>query len=86
MAYNIPSRYQPIWDKLKAELSATIVAPPHLHKRIIKAVIRRKDIDLAYKFICSNSHKRAKLIYEIKGNAITFSLKFYPYINSLGAY
>lgn len=86
MAYNIPSRYQPIWDTIKQTGVATIVAQPHLHKRIIKAVIRRKDIDLTYKFICAESHKKAKLTYEIEGNTVKFTLKFYPYINSLGAY
>jgi len=86
MAYNIPSRYQPIWELLKQKHAATIVAPPHLHKRIIKAVIRRKDIDLTYKFVCAESHKKAKLTYTIEGNSVHFTLKFYPYINSLGAY
>lgn len=86
MAYNIPSRYQPIWDEIKKSGTATIVAPQILHKRIIKAVIKRKDVDLAYKFLCDEQHRKAKLAYKTEGNLITFSLQFYPYINSLGAY
>lgn len=86
MAYNIPSRYQPIWDMIKKTNKATIVAPPYLHKRIIKAVTRRKDIDITYKFICAESHKRAVMSTKVEGNTIHFSLNFYPYINSLGAY
>ena len=86
MVYNIPSRYKPIWDTLKKNGTATVVTNPCLHRRIKKAVIRRKDEDLAYKFMLSESHKRAKLSTRIEGNAIIFTIRFLPYLNSLGAY
>lgn len=86
MAYNIPSKYLPIWNELKTKGVATVITHPCLHRRIKKAVIRRKDEDLTYKFILSEQHKRAKLSTRIEGNAITFTLHFLPYLNSIGAY
>lgn len=86
MAYNVPSKYQPIWDTLKLKHQVEIIAPQAVHRRVIKAVINRKDSDAAYKFLCSESHKKAKLRYKVEGNKITFSLVFFPYFNSAGAY
>lgn len=86
MAYNVPSRYQPIWDQLKEKHKAELVAPVVLHRRIIKAVTKRKNIDLTYKFLCSEQYKKAVLKYEIQDNKIKFTLVFLPYINSIGAY
>jgi hypothetical protein len=70
----LPSRYQPIWDALKAQGQCRIVAPLPLHRRIIKAVIKRKDEDLGYKLELSEKYKKAKLAYKIEGNTITFTL------------
>jgi hypothetical protein len=86
VAYNIPSKYLPIWNTLKATSTATVVTHPCLHRRIKKAVIRRKDEDLAYKFALGEQHKRAKLSTRIEGNAIIFTLHYLPYFNSIGAY
>ena len=86
MAYNVPSKYQPIWNAIKQNKTATIVAPQILRRRIIKAVIKRKDIDIAYKFLCAEKHYKAKLLYKIEGNTIQFTLITQSYLNSLGAY
>lgn len=86
MAYNVPSRYQPIWDQLKEKHKAELVAPVVLHRRIIKAVTKRKNIDLTYKFLCSEQFKKAVLKYEIDDTKITFRIIFLPYIHATGAY
>lgn len=86
MAYTVPSRYQPIWDTLKKNNHAKLVAPVVLHRRIIKAVIKRKDVDLAFKVECGEQHRKAKLGYRVAGNAIEFYLTYLPYLNSTGAY
>lgn len=86
MAYNVPSRYQPIWDLLKEKHHAELVAPVVLHRRIIKAVTKRKNIDLAYKFLCSEQYKKAVLKYSVEGNTIKFKIVFLPYIHATGAY
>lgn len=86
MAYTIPSRYQPIWDTLKEKRHAKLVAPAVLHKRIIKAVIKRKDVDVGYKFLCAEQFKKARIKYKTTGNIIEFYLQFVPYYNAPGAY
>jgi len=86
MAFPIPSRYQPIWDTLKQKHVAKLVAPEVLHRRIIKAVTKRKNVDLAYKVLCGEQHRKAVLNHSTEGNTITFSLTFIPYYNATGAY
>ena len=85
MQIYLPSRYQPIWDQLKAEGKCCIVAHPVLHRRIKKAVIKRKNEDLGYKLLLSESCKYAKLSIKSNGNSITFSLHFHSTFQ-LGAF
>lgn len=86
MGVNKDSKYQPIWELIKKDHTAKVVAVSRLHPRIIKAVTKRKDLDTAYKFECGEQHRKAVLSASIEGNTITFYLKFQPYYNSLGAY
>lgn len=58
------SRYTPIWRELKTKGKVRLTAPTILHKRIIKAVKKRKDKDLAYRFSLSEDHKKARLVFE----------------------
>ena len=69
------SMYAGIWNKLKADKSCRVAADPKIHKRIVKAVIRRKDEDLGYKLLLENSRKKARLAYEFNGSQIIFTLK-----------
>jgi hypothetical protein len=76
------SRYSPIWDKLKELGECRITATPALHPRLIKAVIKRKDVDIAYKhtLLSEPVPKKSRLSYEINGGVITFRLnKYIPY-------
>lgn len=47
-------KYQPAWEKLKKDGKLTIVAPVIVHPRIIKAIIKEKWNDAAFK-LC-NTH------------------------------
>lgn len=78
-----PSRYQPIWDQLKAEGKCCIVAHTCLHKRIKKAVIKRKDEDLAFKLLLSEQYKYARLSVSISGNSISFKLEYRTNLSQL---
>jgi hypothetical protein len=80
-----PSKYQPIWNQIKQQGSCKIVAPTILHRRIIKAVIKRKDEDLGFKLLTSEAYKKAKLTYKRDGNTIHFVLTYYP-VYQLGAF
>ncbi len=80
------SKYQPIWNQLKAEGICRIVASPLLHRRIKKAVIKRKDEDLGFKLTLAETGKYAKLNVTIEGNTVIFSLTYYTLFDSIGAY
>lgn len=43
------SQYSPIWDALKRDGTVSITAHRALHPRILKAVKKRKWLDLGYK-------------------------------------
>ncbi len=76
---NHRSRYSPIWETLKVNGECRITATPALHPRIIKAVIKRKNVDIAYKhtLLSESIPKKAKLQYHIQGSLITFTLDTY---------
>lgn len=68
------SMYQPIWDALKRDAVCKITAPKALHRRIIKAISKRKNEDVAYKYMMGELGKRATLKYVIENSVITFTL------------
>jgi hypothetical protein len=65
--------YEPVWIKLKKEKTVSITANYSLHKRIIKAVIKEKWMDLGYKLQLGN--RSAYLSYTQSNSIITFHLK-----------
>jgi hypothetical protein len=68
------SQYQPIWDTLKNNGYCRITAPKELHKRIIKAVMKRKNIDVGYKVLLESKNIRQELRYTTEGSIINFTL------------
>lgn len=89
MAYTVPSSYQPIWNTLKREGKARLVAPPALHVRIFNAVRKRKNLDLAYKLECSELYKDARLVRSTDPehpNILILELKFFYHLHTTGAY
>jgi len=55
-------QYQPIWERIKKHSYASLVAPIKNHKKIIKAVIKEKNMDSAYKFELSEKALTATLV------------------------
>ena len=74
--------YQPIWENLKQHKTVTIQANPSAHPRIIKAVSKEKDKDLAYRLLVAESYQRAVMRAKINGNQITFILDILPLLPS----
>lgn len=72
------SKYEPIWHELKEKGECRITAPAALHRRIVKAVIKRKDLDHAYKLACRHLGFKAVLEISREHSVITFVLKKYP--------
>ena len=70
------SQYQQIWNALKKDGTVKLTAPVVLHRRIVKAVIKRKYIDVGFKFLVGERGKKAKLSYSSVGSIIEFKLEY----------
>lgn len=68
------SRYLPIWLSLRKTGKCSITAPPHHHKRIIKAVKKRRDKDIAYRYALAEKNQSHRLKFVIEGTVIHFTL------------
>ena len=67
-------KYQPIWNAIKKDNTASLVADTKLHARIINAVRKEKARDLGWKLILSEQGKKYKMEETIEGKMITFYL------------
>jgi hypothetical protein len=78
-------KYYPIWSKLKQSKdgTASIVAHPLLHARIIKAVTKEKWMDTSFKLQVLPYY--FAMTYEVKGNMITFKLTKFLSSQAIGA-
>jgi hypothetical protein len=65
-------KYEPIWHKLKKEKQVSITANRLVHPRIIKAVIKEKYEDIAYKLAIEPA--RARISYTRNNSILTFYL------------
>ena len=76
MAY---SEYDPIWNALKASdkvpKQVSITANRLLHPRIVKAVTKRKWLDLGYKI--QIEPKTAIMTHKSSGSILTFFLTYH---------
>ncbi len=72
-------KYQPVWEAIKKEGTATILTPISTQERIIKAVRKEKAMDIGWKLLLSESGKRYKLKETVDGKLITFTLEVDTY-------
>lgn len=56
------SRYTPLWERIKKDGKATITCNPEHFKRVIKAVQKRKNLDLGYKIQLGERGKVAVVV------------------------
>lgn len=68
-------KYAPIWETLKKDSIVVLAVPIALHKKVIKEVIRLKDLDVGFKYEASLAHKKYRISYESTGARITIELK-----------
>lgn len=66
-------QYQPIWSELKEKHAVSITANRRFHSRIVKAVVKEKWMDLAYKINIEPGF--ALLSHTIVGSVLTFNLE-----------
>jgi len=76
-------KYAPIWEQLKAHGRATIATPVPFHRRIIRAVIKEKNLDLGYKVLMAEESKSPRLEYESHGSRLQFRLIINRILESL---
>lgn len=69
------SRYLPIWLQLKTKKECKVTAPPHFHMRIIKAVKKRRDKDVAFLYQLAESGHKHFIKFKIEGSVIHFTLR-----------
>ena len=67
--------YEPIWQELKQTGTAKLTANRALHRRIIKAVIKEKWLDIGYKLQIYPQHCRVE--YSRSNSILTFRLVKY---------
>lgn len=69
-------KYQPAWEKLKAEKIVKIAAHPLVHARILKAIIKEKDIDLVFKLTMAEDCRRVRISHKSKSGELILYLNF----------
>jgi hypothetical protein len=70
-------KYQPIWEQLKANSFAVIVAPVASHQTIVNMVTKEKLKDIAWKLACAETYTCYRLTNrsDVKKETLTFTLK-----------
>lgn len=76
MTSNMPKlrQYQPIWHALKKHKIVSVRSPRHLHKRLIKAVVKEKWQDNEFKQ--REGWRMLWLTYSIQEDVVTFRLSY----------
>ena len=64
------SRYQVIWDTLKAKGYIKLSVIPELQPRLVKAIKKRRDVDLAFQHMLVEDCKKARLRFKKTGTVI----------------
>ena len=86
MAYNLPSQYQPAWEKLKKDGVVRLVADPRYHERIWNALRKRKNRDLGFKLLNSERYRKAVMSRVSDGNKLIVTLEYFPNLTHVGAF
>jgi hypothetical protein len=69
-------QYQPLWIKIKTTGKASVAAAPLFHKRIIKAVVKEKDMDTGFKILCDEKKTPCRLVSSRSGGKLMFELDY----------
>lgn len=71
----VPSKYLPIWEKIKRTKNCTIEVEPKLAPRVKKAVIKEKHKDLGFKVLNDNDYLFLNISYDPAKKRMKFVLK-----------
>jgi hypothetical protein len=75
-------QYEPVWIAIKTQSHCEISAHRAYHRRIIKAVVKEKDMDLGYKLECTERYPPVQAVLRTSrsGSIIKFTLILKPLI------
>jgi hypothetical protein len=75
-------QYEPVWIEVKLQGFCKISAHRAYHKRIIKAVVKEKDLDLGFKLELSERYPPQISVMRSsrEGSVITFTIIYKPLI------
>lgn len=69
------SQYRGAWETLKLKGKVVLASPSGFHRRIIRALQKQKNQDIAYKFQLAESNQRAIFVSKSEGNMIKVFLR-----------
>lgn len=67
-------KYQAIWEAIKENGKASLIAEASLHERIVHAVRKEKNIDLGWKLLSAELGKKYYLYDKSEGATLYFTL------------
>lgn len=68
-------KYQAAWEQLKRDGFIRIAAHKLVHKRIVKAIVKEKNIDLVYKYVLAEDCKHAIISHKRNSGELLLFLK-----------
>ena len=66
--------YEPIWQELKKKGSVRLAVPRAIHRRVIKAVLKEKNMDIGFKYEMLEKKIRLRITYQQQDNVISIKL------------
>jgi hypothetical protein len=76
--------YEPAWLQLKTKGKVRLAAPPGLHRRIVKAITKEKDMDLGFKMDMLGKFLRVYLQHRSENGVIHLWLEYkYTFLPSV---
>jgi hypothetical protein len=69
--------YQPIWNQIKREKKASLIAPAYDHPKIIQAVMKERSADIAFRNLLKKNNIKMELFKSSipEKNLLEFELK-----------
>lgn len=77
-------QYEGAWLQLKQRGKLRLAAPPGLHRRIIKAITKEKDMDLGFKLLMMDKFLRVVMQHRSENGVIHLWLEYkYTFLPSV---
>lgn len=74
----MPRQYEPAWIELKRKCEIRLAVPRGLHRRVIKAILKEKYMDVGFKLQMLEQKIRLRIEYSSEGNIVKMKLLKIP--------